>query len=277
MPKRPTGYYRPKDLDEAIKLLSRPDTVPLAGGTDLLASDVNAAVVDLQDLGLDAIDFDNERLTVGSMTRLVGLKQALSGLIPDDEHDGPFSGPEMLSKAIHQAGANTYRNAATMGGIIASRLPDSELTAALLIFESELTVLGLDEKIVELSDYLTPDLRPEGLITSISIEWTSGRGASHRVARTPADYPIVSVAAWLPKGGAVRLAASGLRERPCRLENAESTLDSEISDNAIEHAAAAAKSSTNHPGDFRGDSSYRADMASVLIKRALKDIQVQLS
>jgi carbon-monoxide dehydrogenase medium subunit len=269
MPKRPTGYYRPKDLDEAIKLLARPDTVPLAGGTDLLASDVNAAAVDLQDLGLDAIDIDNERLTVGSMTRLVGFKQALSGLIPDDEHDGPFSGPEMLSKAIHQAGANTYRNAATLGGIIASRLPDSELTAALLIFESELTVLGLDEKIVELSDYLMPDLRPEGLITSISIEWTSGRGASHRVARTPADYPIVSVAAWEPVEGSIRLAATGIDARPIRLKRAEAEISHELTETTIIKAAEAAKANTRHPGDFRGDTAYRADMAAVLTRRSL--------
>ncbi len=128
-----------------------------------------------------------------------------------------------------------------------------------------------------LLEYLTLEQKAAGLITEVALGWGSGYGSSHRVARTPADYPIVSVAAWLPKGGTVRLAASGLRDRPCRLENAENCLDSEISDSAIELAAAAAKSSTNHPGDFRGDSSYRAEMALVLTKRALKDIQVQLS
>ena len=269
MPKRPTGYYRPKDLAEAIELLARPDTVPLAGGTDLLTSDVDAAVVDLLDLGLDTIDFDKERLIVGSMTRLVGLNQALPGFMPDDKHDDPLTGPEMLSKAIHQAGANTYRNAATLGGIIASRLPDSELTAVLLIFESELTVLGLDEKIVDLSDYLMPDPRPVGLITSISIEWTSGRGVSHRVARTPADYPIVSVAAWEPVDGSIRLAATGIDAGPIRLKRSEVEISRDLTEITIAKAAEAAKAATRHPGDFRGDTTYRSEMAAVLTRRTL--------
>ena len=272
MPKRPTGYYRPKNLGEAFELLARPDTVPLAGGTDLLTRDVDAAVVDLQDLGLDTIEFDKERLTVGSMTRLADLKKALSGLIPVDEHDGPLTGPEILSRAIHQAGTNTYRNSATLGGIIASRLPDSELIAALLIFESEVTIQGLDDRTVDLSDYLMPVHRPEGLITSISVEWTAGLGSSHRVARTPADYPIVSVTAWEPEDGSIRLAATGIADRPVRLKAAEVEIGHELTEMTIAKAAEAAKAATRHPGDFRGDRSYRSEMAAVLTKRALNDL-----
>jgi CO/xanthine dehydrogenase FAD-binding subunit len=272
MPKRPTGYYRPKTIDEAIELLARPDTVPLAGGTDLLTRDVDAAVVDLQDLGLDNIDFDKERLTVGSMTRLADLKKALSGLMPIDEHDGPLGGPELLSRAIHQAGANTYRNSATLGGIIASRLPDSELIAALLTFESELTIQGFDEETVGLSDHLMSDPRPKRLIKSISIEWTAGRGASHRVARTPSDYPIVSVSVWQAEDGSIRLAATGTADLPIRLTAAEEEIGRELTEMTVAKAAEAAKAAISHPGDFRGDTTYRSEMAAVLTKRALNDL-----
>jgi carbon-monoxide dehydrogenase medium subunit len=257
--------------------LAKPNTIPLAGGTKLLAGDVEAAVVDLQDIGMDRIEKKNDYLHIGAMLRLNDAVKNVNGKLFSNKANTRLDQEGLFQRALLLAGPNTYRNAATFGGVIASRLTDSELLVALLVFEAELTMFGPGESQMSLMEYLTREQKATGLITEVTLGWGSGHGSSHRVARTPADYPIVSVTAWLPKEGTVRLAASGLRERPCRLENAESTLDSEISDNAIELAAAAAKSSTNHPGDFRGDSSYRADMASVLTKRALKDIQVQLS
>ncbi|GMQ78202.1 MAG: hypothetical protein BMS9Abin02_0702 [Anaerolineae bacterium] len=276
MPKRPTEYYRPKQLDEALNLLAKPNTIPLAGGTKLLAGDVDAAVVDLQDIGLDGIERKNDYLHIGAMARLNDAVKNVDGKLFTNRAETRLDQEGLFQRALLLAGPNTYRNAATFGGVIASRLSDSELLVALLVFEAELTMCGPGESQMALLEYLTREQKATWLITEVTLSWGSGYGSSHRVARTPADYPIVSVAAWLPKGDTVRLAASGLQERPCRLENAENCLDSEISDYAIELAAAAAKSSTNHPGDFRGDSSYRAEMASVLTKRALKDVQVQL-
>jgi carbon-monoxide dehydrogenase medium subunit len=277
MPKRPAGYYRPKQLDEALKLLANPDTIPLAGGTKLLAGDVEAAVVDLQDVGLDRIEKKNDYLHIGAMARLNDAVKNVNGKLFSNRADTRLDQEGLFQRALLLAGPNTYRNAATFGGVIASRLTDSELLVVMLVFEAELALYSPGESQMSLIEYLALEQKATGLITEVTVGWGAGYGSSHRVARTPADYPIVSVAAWLPEGGTVRLAASGLRDRPYRLENAESSLDGEISDNAIELAAAAAKSSTNHPGDFRGDSSYRADMAAVLLRRALKDIQVQLS
>ena len=51
---------------------------------------------------------------------------------------GTAAATPLLQKAIHQAGPNTYRNAATIGGVCASRLADSELLAALLVLEADL-------------------------------------------------------------------------------------------------------------------------------------------
>ena len=56
MVKKVTAYYRPQTVEEALALLEQPDTVPLAGGTGLLAEGVETAVVDLQDLGLAQLE-----------------------------------------------------------------------------------------------------------------------------------------------------------------------------------------------------------------------------
>ena len=39
MPKQPTAYHRPHSVEEALTLLRQPNTVPLAGGTALLATE----------------------------------------------------------------------------------------------------------------------------------------------------------------------------------------------------------------------------------------------
>jgi CO/xanthine dehydrogenase FAD-binding subunit len=128
MTKQPTAYHRPKNLPEALNLLAQPDTVPLAGGTMLLAGDVSSAVVDIQDLGINKIIVGKGSLKVGAATKLVELAGHLrENILADSQEDGNVDA--LLLKAIQQAGPNTYRNAATLGGLVASRLPDSELLA----------------------------------------------------------------------------------------------------------------------------------------------------
>jgi probable selenate reductase FAD-binding subunit len=253
VPKKPTYYYRPENLDDALRLLAQPNTLPLAGGTKLLAGDVDSAVVDLQAVGLNQISWSDDELHVGATTTLTEMAAALE----EEEEDLA----NFLQRAIHRAGPNTYRNAATLGGTIASRLPDSELLAALLVLEA--TIHLANGESMSLVDYLTDEERPSTLITTVTIPWAAGQGRSEHVARTPADYPIVSITLWQPAEGSARLAATGLRERPFRLFEAEACLD-DIA------AAAAAKAANRHPGDFRGDAAYRAEMAAVLMRRVLK-------
>ena len=259
MPQKPTDYYRPDSLEEALRLLAQPDTVPLAGGTKLLAGDVAGAVVDLQNLGLGRITLDSAELRVGATATLATLADSL-----------PEGGPaELLRPLIHQAGPNTVRNAATLGGTIASRRPDSELLAGLLTLNAVLTFDGSSVPSMSLADYLAAAERPSRLITAITILWQPGQGRSERVARTPADYPIVSVTLWQPQGGSPRLAATGIGGRPFRLHAAEAHLKKGVNDKTIQAAAQAAQSACRHPGDFRGSAAYRAEMTAVLTKRVL--------
>lgn len=268
MPKKPTAYYRPTSLDEALRMLLQNNTVPLAGGTALLATEqgLDAAVVDLQNAGLDTLAWleGGRLLRIGAMVRLATLDEFLAPL-------GELqSAAALLRGAARRAGPNTYRNAATVGGITASRLPDSELLAALLALDATVSLRLPAPETITLAAYLADDERLPGLITELNLDWPPGRGASERVARTPADYPIVSVTAWRPDGGATRLVATGIGPRPVRLGAAEAALHDDAGEAAIEAAAAAARAACRHPGDFRGDAAYRAEMAAVLTRRVLK-------
>lgn len=267
MPQQPDSYHRPESLDEALALLAKPGSAPLAGGTKLLSTEQGlpgTAVIDLQALGLGQIQLvtvnDVPTVAAGATLTLTQLGHFLQAELP--EHPAA----KLLQTAVHQAGPNTYRNAATLGGTIASRLPDSELLTALLVLEASLTLHSPNqENSVSLADYLADGERPSGLITTVAIPLPTGKGTSHRVARTPADYPIVSITGWHLADGSVRLAATGLGERPFRLHAAEQA--------DIEQAANAAAAANTHPGDFRGSASYRADMAAVLTRRTLNQLQ----
>ncbi|MDX1615693.1 MAG: FAD binding domain-containing protein [Candidatus Promineifilaceae bacterium] len=272
MAKRPKRYYRPDNMDEALALLSQPDTWALGGGTKLLADDLSASVVDLQDLKLDRIELKPDYLHVGAMTRLADLERFLASP-PEMLDSAPLQGClALLRQAIRRAGPNTYRNAATVGGSIAARLADSELLAVFLLLNGELSLLEPEPRQLSLGTYLGAQQRPGGLITELRVECETGDGQWDRVARTPADYPIVSVATWRPRGEVPRLAATGIDSRPIRLSDAESKLASGLTEEAIVAAATSARARTRHSGDFRGDNAYRAEMAATLTRRVLTSL-----
>jgi CO/xanthine dehydrogenase FAD-binding subunit len=254
MPTKPGAYHRPESIKEALQLLSEPESVALGGGTKLLTSESGLAVdhvVDLQALNLSQVIGDEKTIRIGSTCTLVDLSAALA-----QDYAVHPSGL-LLREAIKREGPNTYRNAATIGGTVASRLPDSELLAALLVMEARIRFAGpMFSEDVDLADYLAERNPTKGLIISVTLSWQDGRGAAERVARTPADYAIVSVTAWQPSSGATRLAATGVSPRPKRL-----TL-----------AATAARDSATHSGDFRGDAAYRSEMLEVLTRRVLQGV-----
>lgn len=254
MPQRPQAYHRPQTLEEALHLLAQPDSAALAGGTRLLANDIpSATIVDLQALPLAYLTIGEGQVTIGAMLRLYQLEES------SELQNGPA---DLLRQAVYQSGPNTFRHAATVGGVIASRDPQSELLALLLVLEAQLEVASLQgTTIMPLADYLAPQERPQGLITQIHIPWQAGRGAITRVARTPADQPIVAVVAWRVADEEIRLAAVGISPRPLRLPDGDFSMQQTLAD---------AQALVIHRGDFLGSVAYRREMLSVLVGRAIE-------
>jgi probable selenate reductase FAD-binding subunit len=251
MPTRPREYHRPNNFADALHLLENPDAAPMGGGTRLLAGDVSAKIiVDLQDLNLCRMVFTEDYFFIGATTRLADIEAKLQG-----------SPKALMQQAIRGAGPNTYRNAATLGGIIASREATSELLAVLLILDAQVQMANGEK--ISLESYLLPDQQPLGLITDINLAWGEGKGALHRVARTPADAPIVAVAGWRPRGDNLRLAAVGITPRPLRLPN--------VRDDSLNYVILNIQNMVSHPGDFRGSTEYRREMVGVLAKRVISD------
>jgi probable selenate reductase FAD-binding subunit len=231
-------YHRPATLEQALSLLETEGTAVLGGGTSLVAAGGPSAVVDLQDLGLDAIATDGDRVTIGAMTRL--REVAESDLVP-----------QTLRQLARREAPNTIRNAATIGGTIATADPESELVAGMLVYDAMVTITDGIETTMGLDHYLAT--RPRGIITGISVA-TGGDAAADRTGRTPADRPIVAAVARRGDDGGVRLALTGVASTPLLIDPAD--VDDLVP-----------------PADFRGSTEYRAHLATVLAARAIAGLE----
>jgi CO/xanthine dehydrogenase FAD-binding subunit len=215
-------------------------SVPLAGGTALngLPTEIPEEVVDLQALDLSDISRDGPTLEVGSMTTL------------RDFVDHEWTPPLLRDLALREA-PNTIRNAATIGGTVATADPESGLLSGFLAHAATLRITraaGTEE--VTLAHFLEGDSPLDsGLITSVRIP-LGGKGAFEATARTPADIPIVLMVGHRSDEGELRVAAAGVASHPVLID-----LD-RIAD-------------LDPPGDFRGSADYRRHLVTVLAARVV--------
>jgi putative selenate reductase FAD-binding subunit len=244
-----TTYHRPKTLDEALKLLTQPNTVPLGGGTLLSKPTTDSvSVVDLQLLKLDSINPKGNDLEIGATCTLQSLIES--------EHC-----PESLKIAIKLEAPINIRNSATVAGTIVSSDGRSTFTTALLACDSKLEIRdSKGSQVSSLSEYLLT--KPKGLITSITIP-LNVKFAFEFVSKTPTDKPIVCAAVSQWNSGRTRLALGGYGKIPLlAMDGSE--------DGGIETAA---KNAYHEATDEWTSAEYRVEMAAVLSKRCLENIK----
>ena len=236
-----SAYYRPHSINEAVTLLADKNRVALAGGTIVNADRTHAGIelVDLQALGLSGISAEAGRVAVGAMTTLSALADAdlISGEL----------------QAIARAELpSTLRTRATVGGTVAAMRSDSVLAAALLASDGRATVVDSagEATAVTLADLFSMGPRPQRLITAVEIA-AGGTLALASTGRTPADVPIVAAVAHR-LNGTTTVALTGVAATPVIVDPENPTVGLEP------------------PGDFRGSSHYRRQLAATLTRRALE-------
>ncbi len=265
-----TEYHKPATLDEAMKLLRRTRirTVPLAGGTSLVpeaARDVQA-VVDLNALELSYIKTSDASgkppgLEIGATTRLQALV--------DHEAIRSYAGGTLATAILDSASRNT-REAASLAGSIVAAPGNSPLFTMLLALDARLIVRaarGTREDEVALP-YWTP--QPRSLILRVTLPALPAhtRAAYEKVARTPADLPIVCAAARATidqdQLRNVRLALGGVAEKPIVITSPAGS---------IEDMAQLAVSTVTPSDDYFASADYRREMVGVLTRRALSGLK----
>jgi len=256
-----TQYHRPRTLDEALTLLTQPDTVPLGGGTLLSHTSTSLSTsrsadpvraVDLQMLGLDSVKMNGKDLEIGATATLQSLLES--------DHC-----PETMKRALKLEAPLNIRNSATAAGTLVACDGRSTLVTMLLAMDTKFESANLDQSKVEyrgsnIGDFLP--LRPRGLITKFIMPMNV-KLAFEYVARTPSDKPIVCVAVAGWASGRMRMAVGGFGKSPML------AMDGTSSDDLV----TAAKNAFHEANDDWGSAEYRMHVAATLAKRCLEALK----
>lgn len=243
-----TTYHRPKTLDEALALLSQPNTLPLGGGTLLSHGTTDpVAVVDLQALGLDSLRVNGNDLQIGATCTLQSLFDA-------------DNCPAALKTAIKLEAPLNIRNTATVAGTLVTSDGRSTFATMLLAMDAKIEInVNRQSKIINCGEYLLT--HPSGLITSITIP-LNPKTAFEFVSKTPADKPIICAAVAQWNSGRTRLTLGGYSKTPLL------AMDGTEADGIQE----AAMNAYHEANDEWASADYRMDVAATLAKRALESL-----
>ena len=248
-----TEYKRPTTLEEALRLLSQPNTRPLGGGTMLTQNKDEAfAVVDLQGLALDKIRKIGDKLEIGATTTL--------SMLLESPHI-----PSSLAETLRLEAPLNLRNMGTVAGTLVSCDGRSPFATAMLALDAKLAIDGQASKVYSLGDFLPlrADLLRGSLITKIEIP-LNAKLTFESVARTPADRPIVCAALAQWPSGRTRLALGGWGQAPLLA----------MDGNEPGGVEAAARNSFAEAADEWASSEYRCEIAAILAKRCLENNQI---
>jgi probable selenate reductase FAD-binding subunit len=200
-------FHRPQSLREALAMKRRlRDAAYLAGGTYINSADFELAPA--QVIALAALGFDRVEPKAGALR--IGACVTLQRLLEDRRVPAP------LKAAISQVVPRNIRNAATLGGHVAARLPQSDVLPMLVALGAKVVVSGTGAaRSIAVADYVTKPV--PGLITRIELpRLAPSRAAGCRNLRESANArSILSVAVSATRSrGIVRdpiIAISGSR------------------------------------------------------------------
>jgi len=249
-----TAYHRPQTLDEALTLLTQPNTLPLGGGT-LLSKSITDSVqaVDLQLLGLNSLSKIGNNLELGATLTLQSLLES--------EHC-----PEALKSALKLEAPINVRNAATVAGTLVACDGRSTFASVLLAMDAKITVISkqLAEDSINIGDFLPMRGQVRGKLVTQIVLPANIKLAFEYVSKTPSDKPLVCAAVAQWNSGRTRLVLGGYGKGPML------AMDGSEAD-GIETAA---QNAFHEATDEWASAEYRMDVASTLAKRCIERFNI---
>jgi carbon-monoxide dehydrogenase medium subunit len=272
-------YHKAASVDDALNLLASGEAKLLAGGHSLVpAMKLRLAkpehLVDLNGITeLRTIKRSNGQLSIGAMATHTAVHTS-----QDVRSAAPF-----IAAMAGNIGDISVRNRGTIGGSIAHADPRADYPAALLAAGATIVISGKQgTRSVPADDFFvdmfTTALQEHEIITGIHIPvLAKGEGAAYTKFPHPASrYAIVGVGARLTVASGmftnVRIALTGLIEKPFRDNGVESALEGKpATADSIEAAAALAAKNVDVTGDHFADEAYRRHLAIVQTRKALTE------
>jgi len=272
-------YYKPRTLDEALKLLNELDEAKvIAGGTDLLI-DMRIGryrpknIIDINDLNeLKYIVDDGDWIRIGALTRLQELidSEIVREKLP------------ILYEAVYHMASWQIRNMATIGGNLCNASPAADTAPPLMVLEAKLRVISIEgERTIDVREFFSGPrktvLKRNELLKEIMVPVYKDYGYSYMKLgrRNSFTLSIVSVASLVKVEdnvfSDVRIALNSIAPTPIRAFSVEKYLvGRKVAIDSIKAASKLVAKDISPITDIRATAEYRRDMAIVLTYDALK-------
>lgn len=273
-------YHVAQSVDEAVALMKQygDDAKFLAGGHSLLPTmklrlAQPAHIIDLGRIpGMSYIREVGDTVTVGAMTSYVTLQR--SDIIAQN-----FA---LLPEGIAHIGDQQVRNRGTIGGSVAHSDPAADTPGMVLALKGTIVARGPDgARTISadnfFKDLFETDLKPGEVITEIRFARPAAHTGSayEKLANKASHYAVVGCAAVITTDGngvctAASVVITGASVKATRASAVEAALVGKQLDEAtIAEAASHAADGLETVADIHGSKEYRAQMATVMAKRAI--------
>jgi carbon-monoxide dehydrogenase medium subunit len=253
---------RPRDLAEAVQMLSSGEEAQLISGGQTLIPSIKhglarpAALVDLARIeALRGIRMEGNALVIGAMTTHaeVAASRVVRQALP------------ALAELAGEIADRMVRNMGTLGGSVANNDPAADYPAALLALGATVVT---DRREIAAADFFvdmfTTALQAGEIV--VAVRFPPAEAAAYAKFRNPASRYAIVGAFVARNGKEVRVAITGAAGVVFRFTEMERAL-------AASFTAAAAEGVTLSPdglnGDIHASAAYRAQLATVMSARAV--------
>ncbi|HEY5835752.1 FAD binding domain-containing protein [Streptomyces sp.] len=274
------AYARPRTAEEAVAELQRhgPQARVVAGGQSLLPlmyqrRERPTALVDLGTVeGLRSLHRDGDALRVGAMTTHRAIETAAGSEV---------HGFRVLPETARLIAHLPVRVRGTFGGSLAHADPLAEWCLLATLLDAEVTALGpAGVRTVPVTEFLLGDGRTalgwDEILVEVRLPRPAPSAALVEFGWQEGSLPVVAAATEVelaPDGSvaAVRVAVSGVADRPVLLPGAEKVLVGAGSgEQALAAAARSLADALDPPGDAWAGGAYRRELAATMILRSLR-------
>jgi aerobic carbon-monoxide dehydrogenase medium subunit len=267
------AYHRADSVEDALRLHAAAGEGAryVAGGQSLLAAlsfrlDEPSALIDISRIGaLRGIALAGGVLRIGALTRHAEVlsSRVIARHLP------------LITEAMAHVAHPAIRNRGTFGGSVALADPAAEMPACCLALGATMLAVGPGgARRIAVDDFFLglyqTALAPGEILTAVEIPLpaTGTRFGFGELARRHGDYAMAGIALAVGPGNAsARIALFGVSDRPLRSPAAEAALI------AGGDAAAVATEGLEVFGDLNAAEATKRHYASVLLRRALADLQ----
>jgi carbon-monoxide dehydrogenase medium subunit len=255
----------------------------LAGGTDLLPRIRRRQTIPMALLNIASLQDELRYIREDDGVVRVGALTTVSDLLESDTFGGRLS---VVHEAAAMFGAPQIQNVATVGGNVCSATSSEDLIPVFLALDARVKLCSsAAERSLPLRDFVkgkrATAMKPSEILSEVYFgaldghSWSAFEKLGRRrtlIISLVNESLVLSLEDDLETVGSARIALNRVTGRiPARAEKTERFLTGrKLSDRTTTDAQRMLAAELNLKGDFRGSGAYRAEVATVYLKRLIR-------